>query len=211
MPHHNHSNPFKNQIQFLSNLSPHHDRNPRAFHTTTITSARGKTTKKQKKQPSQRDQEAQRLREFKQQLQKLKDTKFLNSLIKPQALFENTQISQFNTAAASLNEPTDNSAATNSSQKGTSNQYHSFITSEEVDLVCNVAPKAAVDLDKGHNRLVSSQQQIKQAECQGEIVKKIVSLENADAKAATHLNIKKAVETFARDSKDTGSPEVQGK
>ncbi|KAJ2173074.1 hypothetical protein EV181_007477 [Coemansia sp. RSA 532] len=44
---------------------------------------------------------------------------------------------------------------------------------------------------------------------QGDIVRRIVALENSNAKGVVHYNIRRAVETFGRSEGDSGSAEVQ--
>ncbi|KAJ1678719.1 peptidylprolyl isomerase fpr3, partial [Spiromyces aspiralis] len=84
-----------------------------------------------------------------------------------------------------------------------------FVTADEIKLVSDIAPEAVVELSGGHNRLINTQRQTDQAKRQGEIVKKILALENSDSKAILHANIQKAVKAFSRCERDTGSPEVQ--
>ncbi|KAJ2575479.1 hypothetical protein GGH95_003762 [Coemansia sp. RSA 1836] len=49
----------------------------------------------------------------------------------------------------------------------------------------------------------------KNAHIQADIVRRVVSLDNANSSAIMHYNISNAVKTFGRSEGDSGSPEVQ--
>ncbi|KAJ1914564.1 hypothetical protein H4219_004725 [Mycoemilia scoparia] len=198
----------------------------RSFQTSSITLAAKKKkggNKKQSRaaiQKAEAEAEQQRIEE----LRRLKDTKFLNSLISPKNLFATTQLTQQQASQLASAEQEkksqattpDNadaaaSAATAGAQKAVDNtsNFHSFVTPSEIEMITKHAPKASLELDRGNNLLIRTAVQEKLAFSQGEMVKRIVALENADSKAVMHANINTAVETFARKEHDTGSPEVQ--
>ncbi|KAJ1836298.1 hypothetical protein LPJ63_000435 [Coemansia sp. RSA 2711] len=189
----------------------------RAIHSSAAAaaSAKNKGSKRKGKRLSNRkaELEAQRAAEAEaarlamEQLRKLKDTKFLNSLQHPERLFEATQITAQDKAISMA-------AAAGEGEGGVrrnadSGQYACLVEPSEVRLITDVAPKAASGTDGifgsellpglGHNSLKT----------QGDIVRRIVALENSNAKGVIQYNIQRAVETFGRAEGDSGSAEVQ--
>ncbi|KAJ1999160.1 hypothetical protein GGI04_004690 [Coemansia thaxteri] len=66
-----------------------------------------------------------------------------------------------------------------------------------------------VGADSRYSLQVMPEMAEKSAHIQADIVRRVVSLDNANSKAIMHYNIGKAVETFGRSEDDSGSPEVQ--
>ncbi|KAJ1724022.1 hypothetical protein LPJ53_001659 [Coemansia erecta] len=192
----------------------------RSVHTSPAVSARRRNNRKAELE-AQRAAEAEATRRAQEQLRKLKDTKFLNSLVHPDRLFESTQISQQDAAISSSmafqNTSTSDASADGESQQSfdaglkrqaDSGRYSCQIKPEEVKLITEVAPKAIESREGGPSVYVMGTTGQNSQE-QADIVRRIVALENANSKAVVHYNIGRAVDTFGRSDGDSGSPEVQ--
>jgi hypothetical protein len=79
------------------------------------------------------------------------------------------------------------------------------ITSAHVNFINNTLPKA---IEEAESVMTPTQQ--RQLELQRNQVRKVIGLENANAKGVLVYNIQQAVGAFKRKAHDTGSPEVQG-
>ncbi|KAJ1959405.1 hypothetical protein GGI12_004355 [Dipsacomyces acuminosporus] len=187
-----------------------------AIHTTPAASAKRRNTRKAELE-AKRKAEVEAALRAKEQLRKLKDTQFLNSLVKPDRLFETTQISQQDAAISSSMAFQDKSGGKSGGQKfdeglkrqANSGLYSYLVKPEEVKLVTGIAPKAIVGADTGYSYHVMPEAAAKSAEIQADIVRRIVALENANASAVVKYNTQKALDTFGRTEGDSGSAEVQ--
>ncbi|KAJ1671617.1 hypothetical protein EV182_007528, partial [Spiromyces aspiralis] len=93
---------------------------------------------------AQRAEEAQAGEKKRLELQRLRNSKFLNSLIRPDPLFKSTQISQHDNAAEAKDTTVSGPSAVDASESSTdvkasadmfpSNEYHSFVTADEIKL-----------------------------------------------------------------------------
>ncbi|KAJ2846796.1 hypothetical protein IWW36_004177 [Coemansia brasiliensis] len=183
----------------------------RALHTTP--KVQGKRLSNRKAElAEQRAAEADAKRQAEERLRKLKDTAFLNSLEHPERLFSTTQITEQDKAISlSATGP----VAAKEEKKETvkrearSGKYLSSVDAEEMAMVTEVAPQAV----KGDGGIFGSGFLPSPAEngpeVQSDIVRRVVALENSNAKGVVHYNIRRAVETFGRSADDSGSPEVQ--
>ncbi|KAJ2725819.1 hypothetical protein GGI07_001026 [Coemansia sp. Benny D115] len=179
----------------------------RGLHTTAQAGARRRGNRKAEL-IAQRAAEAEAAREAAEKLRKLKDTQFLNSLVNPKALFESTQISQQD-AATSTTQQDKGSDAPVIRRQADSGRFACQVTSEEVDLVTKVAPKAILGTDTGFLLHATPDAAARAVSAQADMVRRVVSLDNANSRAVTGYNVKKALETFGRSPGDSGSPEVQ--
>ncbi|KAJ1816332.1 hypothetical protein LPJ56_004319 [Coemansia sp. RSA 2599] len=187
----------------------------RAVHTTTTVPARRRNNRKAELE-AQRAAEAEAARRAQEQLRKLKDTKFLNSLVKADRLFESTQISQQDAAISSSMAFQDKATSGESQQfdaglkrLADSGRYSCNIKPEEVRMVTEIAPKALAGSEGVLNLYAPLEIAAKGAKTQADIVRRIVALENANSKAVVHYNIGRALDTFGRSEGDSGSAEVQ--
>ncbi|KAI8326405.1 S15/NS1 RNA-binding domain-containing protein [Martensiomyces pterosporus] len=188
----------------------------RALHTTPAANAKRRNTRKAELEAKRKAEIEASLR-AEEQLRKLKDTQFLNSLVKPDRLFETTQISQQDAAISSsmaFQGKGDGKEGVQRFDEGLKRQansglYSCHVRPEEVRMVTEVAPKAVVGADTGYSFHVMPEAAAKSAEIQADIVRRIVALENANSKAVVNYNIQKALETFGRSEGDSGSAEVQ--
>ncbi|KAJ2345828.1 hypothetical protein IWW50_005586 [Coemansia erecta] len=185
----------------------------RGMHTTSVTQGK-KLSNRKAELAAQRAAEAEAARQEKERLRKLKDTRFLNSLEQPQRLFATTQITEEDRAISLSAAPA--AAATSSSsgevvrRNADSGRFACHVQADEVKLVTGVAPRAAiagVGGVFGSNFMRTPAEN--SAETQGDIVRRIIALENSNAKGVVHYNIKRAVDTFGRTEGDSGSAEVQ--
>lgn len=89
--------------------------------------------------------------------------------------------------------------------------YQHFIKKEEEILVFEQAPRAVADTSPKLG-VISREKAEEEEKIKAEMVKKIVGIENANAKAVGVSNVQKAVAWFGRKEGggDTGSTEVQG-
>ncbi|KAJ2637885.1 hypothetical protein GGF40_002038 [Coemansia sp. RSA 1286] len=187
----------------------------RAVHTTMAVPARRRNNRKAELE-AQRAAEAEAARRAQEQLRKLKDTEFLNSLVKADRLFSSTQISQQDAAISSSMAFQDKTSADGSRQfeaglkrQADSGRYSCSIKPDEVRMITQVAPKALAGSDAGYSLHVLPEKAAKDAEEQADIVRRIVALENANSKAVVQYNVGRALETFGRSEGDSGSAEVQ--
>jgi hypothetical protein len=72
------------------------------------------------------------------------------------------------------------------------------------------APQAITDITKS-SVVRSKEEALKVEQQKADIVKQIVSLQNANAKAIQLWNVQRCIDWFGRKEGDTGSPEVQGR
>ncbi|KAJ2334643.1 hypothetical protein GGH92_008260, partial [Coemansia sp. RSA 2673] len=185
----------------------------RAVHTTPAFAAKRRNNRKAELE-AQRDAEAEAARRAQEQLRKLKDTNFLNSLVNPEKLFSTTQISQEDAAAAvssgqvSLQQQAGEGGSV-IRREANSGHFACRVQPEEVKLVTEVAPKAMVGSDFRFSLQVMPELAEKSAHIQADIVRRVISLDNANSSAIMHYNISNAVKTFGRSEGDSGSPEVQ--
>ncbi|KAJ2819118.1 hypothetical protein GGI24_004885, partial [Coemansia furcata] len=190
-------------------------RTVRAVHTTPVFAAKRRNNRKAELE-AQRNAEAEAARRAQEQLRKLKDTNFLNSLVNPEKLFSTTQISQEDAAAAisgsggltSLQQQTSDGASV-IRREANSGHFACHVQPAEVKLVTEVAPKAMIGSDFRFSLQVMPELAEKSAHIQADIVRRVVSLDNANSSAIMHYNISNAVKTFGRSEGDSGSPEVQ--
>lgn len=182
------------------------------LHTTPAVSAKRRNNRKAELE-AQRAAEVEAALRAQEQLRKLKDTKFLNSLVQPKQLFETTQISQQDAAFVST---TGSSGATNKkntdgSLKRTANSGHYIgdVSKPQVDLVTEIAPKASMDVSTSYGSHIMPDMAANSANIQADIVRRVMSLDNANSNAVMHYNIAHAVDTFGRTDSDSGSAEVQ--
>ncbi|KAJ2044014.1 hypothetical protein GGI03_008036 [Coemansia sp. RSA 2337] len=185
----------------------------RAVHTTPAFAAKRRNNRKAELE-AQRNAEAEAARRAQEQLRKLKDTNFLNSLVNPEKLFSTTQISQEDAAAAvssgqvSLQQQAGEGGSV-IRREANSGHFACRVQPEEVKLVTEVAPKAMVGSDFRFSLQVMPELAEKSAHIQADIVRRVISLDNANSSAIMHYNISNAVKTFGRSEGDSGSPEVQ--
>ncbi|KAJ2670768.1 hypothetical protein IWW42_003801 [Coemansia sp. RSA 1085] len=182
----------------------------RALHTTPR--AQGKRLSNRKAElAEQRAAEAEARRQAEERLRRLKDTAFLNSLEQPERLFSTTQITEQD-KAASLS-ATGPAAAQDDAQavrrEARSGKFLSSVDAEEMRMVTEAAPRAAAGAGGLFGAGILPSPAENRPEVQGDIVRRVVALENANAKGVVHYNIRRAVETFGRAAGDSGSPEVQ--
>ncbi|KAJ2958966.1 hypothetical protein NQZ79_g5520 [Umbelopsis isabellina] len=86
--------------------------------------------------------------------------------------------------------------------------YQHGLTDDEAKLLFEKAPEAITDITKS-SVVRSKEEALKDEQHKGDIVKKIISLQNANAKAIQLWNTQRCIEWFGRKEGDTGSPEVQ--
>ncbi|KAJ1761558.1 hypothetical protein LPJ77_001950 [Coemansia sp. RSA 2523] len=178
----------------------------RAVHTSTV--VQGKRLSNRKAElAAQRAAEAEAVLQAKERLRKLKDTGFLNSLAHPERLFETTQITEEDRAISLSSDSIDESGGDTVRRNADSGQYSCHVKPNEMQLITEVAPKAGGDGMFGTHFLHSPAEN--SPAMQGDIVRRIVALENSNAKGVVHYNIRRAVETFGRSEGDSGSAEVQ--
>ncbi|KAJ2492724.1 hypothetical protein IWW37_001170 [Coemansia sp. RSA 2050] len=187
----------------------------RTLYTTPALAVKRRNNRKAELE-AQRNAEAEAARRAQEQLRKLKDTDFLNSLINPEKLFSTTQISQEDAAAAvsgsggsALLQQAGGEGASVIRREANSGHFACHVRPEEVKLVTEVAPKAMVGSDFRFSLQVMPEMAEKSAQIQADIVRRVVSLDNANSSAIMHYNIGNAVKTFGRSDGDSGSPEVQ--
>ncbi|KAJ1800054.1 hypothetical protein LPJ59_001391 [Coemansia sp. RSA 2399] len=189
----------------------------RAIHTTSITSSKRRLSNRKAELEAQRVAEAEARERAKEQLKKLKDTEFLNSLVHPNRLFQSTQVSQQDAAISSSLAFQSKGSAGDSGQsfeaglrrKADSGAYAYHIDPRDMDLICEVAPKAASGVDTGFGHSIMPEAINKNGETQADIVRRIAALDNANAKAVSKYNVRKAIAKFGRSDGDSGSAEVQ--
>ncbi|KAJ2644206.1 hypothetical protein GGF44_000752 [Coemansia sp. RSA 1694] len=182
----------------------------RFVHTTPVIAAKRRNNRKAELE-AQRNAEAEAARRAQEQLRKLKDTNFLNSLVNPEKLFSTTQISQEDAAISSSSSPQQQASEGAGAIRREANSGHfaCHVQPAEVKLITDVAPKAMVGSDFRFSLQVMPEQAEKNAHIQADIVRRVVSLDNANSSAIMHYNISNAVKTFGRSEGDSGSPEVQ--
>ncbi|KAJ2159949.1 hypothetical protein GGF46_002613 [Coemansia sp. RSA 552] len=188
----------------------------RSLHTSAV--AHGKRLSNRRAElAAQRAAAAEAKQRAVEQLRALKDTQFLNSLAQPEQLFASTQITQQDKAADSTQaspSPT-RAAALSGDDKGSirrtadSGRYACQVSPDEMQLVTDVAPRAAVGVDSEFGVSFLPETAIGNPRVQADIVRRVVALENSNAKGVTHYNIARAIQTFGRRTGDSGSPEVQ--
>ncbi|KAL1920337.1 mitochondrial 37S ribosomal protein uS15m [Calcarisporiella thermophila] len=88
----------------------------------------------------------------------------------------------------------------------TAGKLQHFITPEEEKLVIEMAPQA---ISSTKVTIASPEEALRREKEKAEMVRRIVSLETANAKAENLYRIQKAIEWFQLKEGDTGSPEVQ--
>ncbi|KAH8552211.1 hypothetical protein BGW37DRAFT_302214 [Umbelopsis sp. PMI_123] len=101
---------------------------------------------------------------------------------------------------ASLHTPETVSRSTDTYQHG--------LTAEDATLLFEKAPQAITDITKS-SVVRSKEEALKTEQQKADIVKQIISLQNANAKAIQLWNVQRCIEWFGRKEGDTGSPEVQ--
>ncbi|KAJ2457231.1 hypothetical protein GGF42_002802 [Coemansia sp. RSA 2424] len=183
----------------------------RFVHTTPVIAAKRRNNRKAELE-AQRNAEAEAARRAQEQLRKLKDTNFLNSLVNPEKLFSTTQISQEDAAISSSSSSPQQQASEGAGairREANSGHFACHVQPAEVKLITDVAPKAMVGSDFRFSLQVMPEQAEKNAHIQADIVRRVVSLDNANSSAIMHYNISNAVKTFGRSEGDSGSPEVQ--
>ncbi|OMJ20018.1 putative 37S ribosomal protein S28, mitochondrial [Smittium culicis] len=199
---------FKSSTRIIRSIAPSfsniYSSGSRSFNTSQIVFA--KKSKKGAEINKARLEKIQKEKESAEQLKKLKDTPFLNSLLKANEIFKSTVSPSYA-----------DSAATRSSQvlgeiegsKAHENVFLGNITSEEADLVLNNAPDASIDFTMRNKVSLIDSNQINLAKTQSEISRRVISVSNQNAKAVLNHNIQLAIKHFARTEGDTASPEVQ--
>ncbi|KAJ2556447.1 hypothetical protein EV175_001993 [Coemansia sp. RSA 1933] len=189
----------------------------RALHTTPIVSSKRRLSNRKAELEAKRVADAAAREQEKEELKKLKNTDFLNSLVVPEKLFQSTQISQQDAAISSSLAFQSKSSGTTTNRtfdaglkrKADSGNYAFLVSPQDMDLISEVAPKAASGVDSAFGPSIMTEAINKNGEIQADIVRRIAALDNANAKAVTKHNINKAVERFGRSDGDSGSPEVQ--
>ncbi|KAI8379766.1 uncharacterized protein BYT42DRAFT_569944 [Radiomyces spectabilis] len=95
-----------------------------------------------------------------------------------------------------------------SAYNGSSDDYQHFLTQADKQFIFEQTPKDTIE--SSHLAAVDGvEEALKHEQAKIDAVKKIVSLQNGNAKAVQLWNIQKAIEWFQRKEGDTGSPEVQ--
>lgn len=90
-----------------------------------------------------------------------------------------------------------------------SNGFQHFLSEEDQQFLFEETPKKAVE--SSHMAAVDGMEEALKAEHQKvDALKKIVSLQNGNAKSVQIWNIHQAIDWFKQKEGDTGSPEVQG-
>ncbi|PVZ97457.1 hypothetical protein BB558_006581 [Smittium angustum] len=146
-----------------------------------------------------RQEKIEREKKEAEEFLKLKDTKFLNSLLKSKDLF-NVQ-TRYN-----VNAGTPSSAT---SEANAQDVYVDHVTSEEANLIFNYAPGASIEsMKKNRFSFVNSKVEAT-SKVMSEMVKRIISIKNQNAQALLDHNIELAIKHFGRNEGDTASPEVQ--
>ncbi|KAJ2614553.1 hypothetical protein H4S08_001670 [Coemansia sp. RSA 1365] len=188
----------------------------RAMHTTTAAHVRRRSNRKAELAAA-RVAEAEAARRAEEQLRKLKDTKFLNSLEKPDRLFDSTQITQRDAAAEVAagqqggveQDKTGKQGGDKVRRKADSGKYACLVKPSEIELVTTVGPKAEQSMNRGFSLNFMHESTDGNPSVQSDIVRRVVALENSNAKGVSQYNINTAVEMFGRSEGDSGSPEVQ--
>ncbi|KAJ2449400.1 hypothetical protein EV183_004912 [Coemansia sp. RSA 2336] len=182
----------------------------RALHTTAW--AQGKRLSNRKAElAEQRAAEADAKRQAEERLRKLKDTAFLNSLEHPDQLFSTTQITEQDRAISlSATGPVAaHSEKEAVKREARSGKYLSSVDADEMRMVTDAAPRAVAGDGGLFGTGILPSAAENRPDVQGDIVRRVVALENSNAKGVVHYNIRRAVETFGRAAGDSGSPEVQ--
>jgi len=86
--------------------------------------------------------------------------------------------------------------------------YQHGLTDEEAILLFEKAPQAITDITKS-SVVRSKEDALKVEQHKADVVKQIISLQNANARAIGLWNIQRCIDWFGRKEGDTGSPEVQ--
>ncbi|CAO3678766.1 unnamed protein product [Umbelopsis vinacea] len=86
--------------------------------------------------------------------------------------------------------------------------YQHGLTAEDASLLFEQAPQAITDITKS-SVVRSKEDALKVEQHKADIVKQIISLQNANAKSIQLWNVQRCIEWFGRKEGDTGSPEVQ--
>ncbi|KAJ2768531.1 hypothetical protein IWQ56_002901 [Coemansia nantahalensis] len=185
----------------------------RAVHTTTVSLAT-RRSKRKAELAAQRAAEVETKRRAEERLRQLKDTAFLNSLERPDRLFQSTQITQQDRAismgtASSEGPATGSGTGSSVKRLADSGKYACSVRPSEIQLITHVAPKALAAADNTYSNYLVSDMASGNPTVQSDIVRRIVALENSSAKGVVQYNTRMAVAAFGRSAGDSGSPEVQ--
>lgn len=90
------------------------------------------------------------------------------------------------------------------------NDYQHFLTKQDADFLFEETPKKMVE-SNAMAAVEGMKEALKSEQVKVESLKKIVSLQNGNAKSVQIWNVHQAIDWFKRKEGDTGSPEVQGK
>ncbi|KAJ2082154.1 hypothetical protein H4R24_001782 [Coemansia sp. RSA 988] len=188
----------------------------RAIHTTTAVHAKRGSARKAELAAA-RVAEAEAARRAEEQLRKLKDTRFLNTLEKPGRLFETTQITQRDAAAeiaagqqgGLLQDKRGQPGGDKVRRRADSGKYACLVKPSEIELVTTIGPKAEKSINRGYSLSYMHESTDGNPTVQSDIVRRVVALENSNAKGVSRYNVHTAVEMFGRTEGDSGSPEVQ--
>jgi len=87
--------------------------------------------------------------------------------------------------------------------QGSGPYYNFLLTPSEIDFLLRQVPTVVPSVETDLNGLIPS------PEARAEMLRRILSLENADQKALTKFNKRRMIEMFGKKPNDTGSSEVQ--
>ncbi|KAF9897434.1 hypothetical protein BX616_005597 [Lobosporangium transversale] len=164
-----------------------------------------------------------------------KETEFTRSLLQPQTLFQAPLASiKPPTTTDTESDSTSSSSSTSSSRSNFSfsasplsssifsssraplvvstsepSGYQHFLTNQEAELIFDKVPHIHLEELMNRSTLVSDKLQLPIEKQKAELVRRIIALENGNAKQIILENIRRAKEAFQRFEGDTGSPEVQ--
>jgi hypothetical protein len=88
--------------------------------------------------------------------------------------------------------------------------YQHFLTRKDADFLFKQTPKTRVEAN-AMAAVDGLEEATKAEQANVETMRKLVSLQNGNAKSVQLWNVHKAIDWFKRKEGDTGSPEVQGK
>ncbi|KAJ2778539.1 hypothetical protein H4R18_004536 [Coemansia javaensis] len=183
----------------------------RGLHSTAVAASR-RREKRKAQLAAQRAAEVEAVQREQERLRKLKDTAFLNSLERPEQLFQSTQITQQDRAASIAGERSaddDGGSGGGVRRTADSGKYACHVQPDEIRLVTEVAPKAMAGSSSAFGAYLMGDAASGDPGVQSDIVRRIVALENSSAKGVLRYNVRQAVAAFGRTDGDSGSPEVQ--